>query len=78
MGQRIIGTVKWFNDKKGWGFLAQPRGADVFVHYSAITGEGFRALEAGQAVEFEVEDGPKGLNALRVVTLHPQQGGGRQ
>jgi cold shock protein len=61
------GTVKWFNAEKGYGFIAQPDGGDdVFVHHSAIQMNGYRALEEGQAVEFEVKDGPKGLQAVDV------------
>ncbi len=62
------GTVKWFNETKGFGFIAQDDGgADVFVHYSAIQGSGFRKLEEGQAVSFEIQDGPKGPQASNVV-----------
>ena len=61
------GTVKWFNDKKGFGFIEQEDGPDVFVHFSAISSEGFKSLVEGQAVEFEVEDGPKGPQATNVV-----------
>ena len=60
------GTVKWFNDTKGFGFITQEGGEDVFVHYSAITGDGFRTLKEGEAVEFEVTRGPKGLQAANV------------
>lgn len=61
------GTVKWFNAEKGYGFISQPDGgADVFVHHSAIVMNGYRVLEEGQAVEFEVEQGPKGLLAREV------------
>jgi CspA family cold shock protein len=60
------GTVKWFNAEKGFGFISQPEGADVFVHYKAIQLQGFRTLEAGQAVEFEVQETPKGLQAANV------------
>jgi CspA family cold shock protein len=69
MSARIIGTVKWFNNGKGYGFLAQEDGADVFVHYSAIQGDGYRSLQEGQRVEFSVEKGPKGLQAVNVVAL---------
>lgn len=61
------GTVKWFNPEKGFGFISQPNGgADVFVHHTAIVMNGYRLLEEGQAVDFEVEDGPKGLMAREV------------
>jgi len=63
------GTVKWFNDSKGFGFIEQPDGADVFVHYSAVQGDGFRSLSEGQSVEFDVTDGPKGLSAENVRPL---------
>jgi CspA family cold shock protein len=66
MSERIVGTVKWFNGSKGYGFLAQEGGEDVFVHYSAIRGEGYRNLEEGQRVEFTVTRGPKGLQASDV------------
>ena len=61
------GTVKWFNDKKGFGFITQDNGeADVFVHFRAIQSDGFKSLAEGQAVTFDVEDGPKGLQAANV------------
>ena len=60
------GTVKWFNRTKGFGFIEREGGEDVFVHFSAITGEGFKTLEQGQQVEFEVVQGPKGLQAANV------------
>jgi cold shock protein len=64
------GIVKWFNEQKGYGFLTRDNGgADVFVHYSAIQGKGFKTLEEGQEVEFEVAQGPKGLQAQEVVKL---------
>jgi CspA family cold shock protein len=69
MSDRIQGTVKWFNSGKGYGFIAREGGEDVFVHYSAITGDGFRNLEEGQRVEFEVVQGPKGLQAASVTLL---------
>jgi cold shock protein len=69
MSERIIGTVKWFNAGKGYGFIEQNGGADVFVHFSAIEGDGYRSLEEGQRVEFSIEQGPKGLQAARVVAL---------
>jgi cold shock protein len=64
--QRVTGTVKWFNDAKGYGFLAVEGGKDVFVHYSAITSEGFRSLAEGDRVEFSIEKGPKGPSAANV------------
>lgn len=69
MSERITGTVKWFNGSKGYGFLARPGGPDVFVHFSAIQGDGFRNLEEGQRVEFSVESTPKGPQAANVVVL---------
>ncbi|MDW7710402.1 MAG: cold-shock protein [Deferrisomatales bacterium] len=60
------GTVKWFNDQKGYGFISQEGGPDVFVHFSAIEGEGFKTLTEGQAVEFDVTQGPKGAQASNV------------
>jgi cold shock protein len=60
------GTVKWFNDSKGFGFISQESGPDVFVHHSAIAMEGFRSLTEGDTVEFEVTEGPKGLQASNV------------
>ena len=69
MAERKTGTVKWFNGSKGYGFIEQEDGPDVFVHFSAIRGEGFRNLEEGQSVEFSVEQGPKGLQATDVAVL---------
>jgi Cold shock proteins len=69
MSERIVGTVKWFNGSKGYGFIARESGPDVFVHYSAIQSEGFRNLEEGQKVEFEVEQGNKGPQASNVTIL---------
>ena len=69
MSERITGTVKWFNGSKGYGFLAREGGADVFVRFSAIQGEGFKNLEEGQKVEFEVEQGPKGPQATNVTVV---------
>jgi cold shock protein len=63
------GRVKWFNDAKGYGFIAREDGPDVFVHYSAIVGDGFRSLAEGQTVQFEVTEGPKGLQAQNVVKV---------
>jgi CspA family cold shock protein len=60
------GTVKWFNNEKGYGFISQSDGADVFVHYSAIDSPGYKSLEEGQQVEFEVQQGDKGLQATSV------------
>jgi CspA family cold shock protein len=62
----ITGTVKWFNEAKGFGFISQEGGEDVFVHFSAIEGEGFKTLADGDRVEFEVAKGPKGLQAQNV------------
>jgi cold shock protein len=70
MSERINGTVKWFNGTKGYGFLARDGGDDVFVHFSAIQGEGFKNLQEGQKVEFTVEQGPKGLQASNVVVVN--------
>ena len=61
------GTVKWFNDSKGYGFIQQPDGEDVFVHFSAIEAEGFRTLAEGEEVEFEIHDSERGLQAANVV-----------
>ncbi|HSJ55075.1 MAG TPA: cold-shock protein [Anaerolineae bacterium] len=66
MSERTTGTVKWFNGDKGYGFIERQGGPDVFVHHSAIRGEGFKNLEEGQSVEFNVEQGPKGLQATDV------------
>lgn len=62
----VEGNVKWFNEKKGYGFLSREDGDDVFVHYSAIEKKGFKTLREGQAVEFEIQDGPKGPQAVNV------------
>jgi CspA family cold shock protein len=70
MSERINGKVKWFNGSKGYGFIERDGGADVFVHFSAIQGDGFRNLEEGQQVEFTVEQGPKGLQAANVTILN--------
>ena len=69
MTERETGTVKWFNDAKGYGFITRAMGEDVFVHYSSIEGEGFRSLRENQQVEFDVEQGDKGPQAVRVVPL---------
>ena len=63
---RMTGTVKWFNDAKGFGFIAREGGPDVFVHFSAIQSQGFKSLTEGERVEFEVTRGPKGLQAANV------------
>ena len=60
------GTVKWFNSSKGYGFIERPEGEDVFVHFNAIVGEGYKELHDGDQVEFDVEEGPKGLQAANV------------
>ena len=69
MSERESGTVKWFNGSRGYGFIERASGDDVFVHHTAIQGEGFRNLNEGQQVEFSVEQGPKGLQATNVVAL---------
>lgn len=66
---RVRGTVKWFNDSKGYGFIERPDGKDVFVHYTAIQGEGYKSLAEGEEVEFEIVEGPKGENASDVVKV---------
>ena len=63
------GTVKWFSDEKGYGFIARDDGDDVFVHFSGIQGEGFKTLAQGQIVEFEITDGPKGPQASNVTLV---------
>lgn len=69
MSERVTGTVKWFNAGKGYGFIEREGGPDVFVHYSAIQADGFRELQEGQQVEFNIEQGPKGLQAANVVPV---------
>ena len=63
------GTVKWYDSKKGYGFISQESGDDVFVHFSAIQGKGFKTLEEGQSVSFEIEEGPRGKQASNVTKL---------
>ncbi len=63
------GTVKWFNSSKGFGFISREEGDDIFVHYKAIQGDGYKSLEEGQEVEFEIEESPKGLQAKNVVKI---------
>lgn len=67
VGTMNKGTVKWFNNQKGYGFISDEAGKDVFVHFSGIAGEGFKSLEEGQAVEFELTEGAKGPQAVNVV-----------
>lgn len=69
MSEKETGTVKWFSNQKGYGFIVRDQGGDVFVHHSAIESGGFRTLDKEQRVEFEVEEGPKGLQAVKVVPL---------
>jgi len=69
VSERVTGTVKWFSGQKGYGFIEREGGDDVFVHFSAIQGEGFRNLEEGDQVEFNIESGPKGPQATNVVRL---------
>jgi CspA family cold shock protein len=67
--ERETGTVKWFSDSKGYGFIRRDAGEDVFVHYTGITGEGFKTLSEGQQVEFSVEETSRGLQAVDVIPL---------
>ncbi len=69
MEQRETGTVKWFHNDKGYGFISRENGDDLFVHYSAINGDGYRSLEEGEDVEFEITEGEKGLQAIEVTRL---------
>ena len=69
MSERVTGTVKWFNDAKGYGFIQREGGPDVFVHFSAIQGNGFKSLAENDKVEFSLSQGPKGLQALDVVKV---------
>lgn len=69
MSERVVGTVKWFNSGKGFGFIERDGGPDVFVHFSAIKSDGYKSLTEGQKVEFTIEQGPKGLQAADVKPL---------
>jgi len=69
MLRKLTGRVKWFNDSKGYGFIEQEGGKDIFVHFTAIEGEGFKSLAEGQKVEFEISEGAKGPQATKVVKL---------
>ena len=69
MSDRLRGTVKWFNARKGYGFIGRDNGEDVFVHFSAIAMEGYRRLDEGQEVEFSIEEGPKGVQAAAVTLI---------
>lgn len=69
MAERFVGTVKWFNGEKGFGFIARENGPDVFVHFTAIQTDGFRTLEEGAKVEFSIEQGQKGLQAVNVTKI---------
>jgi CspA family cold shock protein len=66
---KLIGRVKWFNDSKGYGFIEQEGGKDIFVHYTAIEGDGFKSLAEGQKVEYEIIDGAKGPQAAKVIKM---------
>lgn len=69
MSEKVTGKVKWFNESKGFGFIEQPSGPDIFAHYSAIVSDGFKTLAEGQTVEFVVTEGPKGLQAQEIVAV---------
>lgn len=69
MSEKVTGTVKWFNETKGFGFIAQESGPDVFAHFSAIQGDGFRTLTEGQKVEFKITQGQKGPQAENIVAI---------
>ena len=73
MTERFTGTVKWFNATKGFGFIGREGGNDVFVHFSAIQSEGYKALEEGEVVEFAIEQGGKGLQAANVISVSKPQ-----
>ena len=67
----VRGTVKWFSNQKGYGFITPENGKDVFVHFSAIQGDGYKSLNEGESVEFEISQGPKGEQAVNVVRTNP-------
>lgn len=69
MSQRYVGSVKWFSEQKGYGFISQSDGEDVFCHYSAIEMAGYKTLQEDQQVEFGIEEGPKGLQAVNVIPI---------
>lgn len=69
MSDRVTGTVKWFNNAKGFGFITRSEGEDVFVHFRSIQGDGYRTLDEGQSVEFKLVEGPKGLQAEDVLKV---------
>lgn len=71
MSESVKGIVKWFNDAKGFGFIQHPNGKDVFVHFSTIDSEGFKTLKDGEEVEYEFHEGPKGLQATKVLRVNP-------
>jgi cold shock CspA family protein len=75
--ERASGTVKWFSQEKGFGFVTRDDGTDIFVHHSGISGRGFKTLEQGEPVEFEVIEEPKGLKAANLVRLNAPEGGGQ-
>jgi CspA family cold shock protein len=75
MEERITGTVKWFNAEKGYGFIEQADGPDIFVHFSAISGDGYRSLEQGEEVEFTITEGQKGKQASNVTRTGNSIGG---
>jgi cellular nucleic acid-binding protein len=76
--ERASGTVKWFSQEKGFGFVTRDDGTDIFVHHSGISGRGFKTLEQGEAVEFDVIEEPKGLKAANLVRLNAPEGGDQQ